>query len=99
MVEGRPFTLHPSSLITHPSSLDRHGRTVPVPGSVPVTLFNSASSRGWRDREEIAAFVTAGEIFLLPNHPDLLDLWWRRGLAATAPDRAAVGHSAPFRVA
>ncbi len=43
-----------------------------APGSVPVTLFNSASSRGWRDREEIAAFVTAGEIFLRSNRPDLV---------------------------
>ena len=41
-------------------------------GTVPVTLFNSASSRGWRDREEVAAFVTAGEIFLRANRPDLV---------------------------
>ena len=45
---------------------------LPASRSVPVTLFNSASSRGWRDREEVAAFVTAGEIFLRANRPDLV---------------------------
>jgi glycosyltransferase involved in cell wall biosynthesis len=39
---------------------------------LPVTLFHSASSRGWRDREEIAAFLTAAEIFLRANRPDLV---------------------------
>jgi glycosyltransferase involved in cell wall biosynthesis len=40
---------------------------------VPVTIFNSASTRGaWINREEIAAFLTACEIFLKRNRPDLV---------------------------
>ncbi len=43
--------------------------TVPL----PVTLFNSASTRGgWLNREEIAAFLTACDIFLKKNRPDLV---------------------------
>ena len=42
-------------------------------GPVPVTLFNSASTRGgWIDREEIAAFFSGCEIFLRRNRPDLV---------------------------
>jgi glycosyltransferase involved in cell wall biosynthesis len=49
----------------------------PSPGGrgeqLPVTIFNSASTRGaWIDREEIAAFLTACEIFLKRNRPDLV---------------------------
>jgi glycosyltransferase involved in cell wall biosynthesis len=40
---------------------------------VGVTLFNSASTRGgWINREEIAAFLTACEIFLIKNRPDVV---------------------------
>ncbi len=40
---------------------------------MPVTLFNSASTRGgWINREEIAAFLTGCEIFLRRNRPDLV---------------------------
>ncbi len=40
---------------------------------MPVTIFNSISSRGaWRDREEIAAFLTGCEIFLQKSRPDLV---------------------------
>ncbi|MGO9665630.1 MAG: hypothetical protein ACLP66_20255, partial [Polyangia bacterium] len=42
-------------------------------GNVPVTLFNSASTRGgWISPEEVAAFLTACEIFLTRNHPDVV---------------------------
>ena len=42
-------------------------------GQVPVTLFNSASTRGgWISREEIAAFLSGCEIFLKRNRPDLV---------------------------
>ncbi len=42
-------------------------------GPVPVTLFNSASTRGgWINRDEIAAFVSGCEIFLRRNRPDLV---------------------------
>ena len=42
-------------------------------GPVPVTLFNSASTRGgWINREEIAAFLSGCEIFLRRNRPDLV---------------------------
>jgi glycosyltransferase involved in cell wall biosynthesis len=41
--------------------------------NVPVTLFNSASTRGtWINDEEIAAFLTACEIFLAKNRPDVV---------------------------
>ena len=40
---------------------------------IPVTLFNSASTRGgWINDEEIATFLTACEIFLTKNHPDVV---------------------------
>ncbi len=40
---------------------------------VPVTLFNSASTRGgWINPEEIAAFLSACEIFLTKNRPDVV---------------------------
>ena len=40
---------------------------------VPVTLFNSASTRGgWINAEEIAAFLAACEIFLTKNRPDVV---------------------------
>ena len=46
---------------------------LPAPRSVPVTLFNSASTRGaWINREEIAAFLTACSLFLKKNRPDLV---------------------------
>jgi hypothetical protein len=42
-------------------------------GPVPVTLFNSASTRGrWVSREEIGAFLSGCEIFLQKNRPDLV---------------------------
>ena len=42
-------------------------------GKVPVTLFNSASTRGgWINAEEIAAFLAACEIFLTKNRPDVV---------------------------
>jgi len=42
-------------------------------GQVAVTLFNSASTRGgWINNEEIAAFLTACEIFLKKNRPDVV---------------------------
>lgn len=42
-------------------------------GTLPVTLFNSVSTRGnWANQEEIAAFLTAGDIFLRKNRPDLV---------------------------
>ncbi len=42
-------------------------------GKLPVTLFNSASTRGgWRSREEIAAFLTGCDIFLRKNRPALV---------------------------
>ncbi len=42
-------------------------------GPVPVTLFNSASTRGgWINREEVAAFLSGCEIFLRRNRPDLV---------------------------
>jgi hypothetical protein len=42
-------------------------------GPVPITLFNSASTRGgWMSPEEIAAFLTTCEIFLERNRPDLV---------------------------
>ena len=42
-------------------------------GSVPVTLFNAASTRGsWNCPEEIAAFLSGCEIFLRRNRPDLV---------------------------
>ncbi len=46
-------------------------------GRVPITLFNSASTRGgWISREEIGAFLSGCEIFLRKNRPDLV---WERG--------------------
>ncbi len=40
---------------------------------IPVTLFNSASTRsGWINAQEIAAFLTACEIFLTKNRPDVV---------------------------
>ncbi len=40
---------------------------------VPVTLFNSASTRGgWFNAEEIAAFLAACELFLTKNRPDVV---------------------------
>jgi glycosyltransferase involved in cell wall biosynthesis len=42
-------------------------------GKVPVTLFNSASTRGgWQSREEIGAFLSGCEIFLRKNRPDVV---------------------------
>ena len=42
-------------------------------GQVPMTLFNSASTRGgWINAEEIAAFLAGCEIFLPRNRPDLV---------------------------
>jgi glycosyltransferase involved in cell wall biosynthesis len=42
-------------------------------GKVPVMLFNSASTRGgWISQEEVAAFLTASEIFLRRNRPDIV---------------------------
>jgi glycosyltransferase involved in cell wall biosynthesis len=42
-------------------------------GPVPVTLFNSASTRGrWANRDEIGAFLSGCEIFLKKNRPDLV---------------------------
>ena len=42
-------------------------------GPLPVTLFNSASTRGgWTNAEEIAAFLSGCEIFLRRNRPDLV---------------------------
>lgn len=42
-------------------------------GNLPVTIFRSASTRGgWKDREEIAAFLTGCTIFLKKNRPDLV---------------------------
>jgi glycosyltransferase involved in cell wall biosynthesis len=42
-------------------------------GQVPVTLFNSASTRGrWSSAEEICAFIAGSEIFLRRNRPDLV---------------------------
>ncbi len=42
-------------------------------GAVPVTIFNSVSTRGaWKDREEVAAFLTGCEIFLRKNRPDVV---------------------------
>ena len=42
-------------------------------GKLPVTLFNSASTRGrWANRDEIAAFLTGCSIFLKKNRPDLV---------------------------
>jgi hypothetical protein len=42
-------------------------------GPVPVTLFNSASTRGaWQSPEEIGAFLSGCELFLRKNRPDLV---------------------------
>ena len=42
-------------------------------GQLPVTLFNSASTRGgWINPEEIAAFLAACEIFLTNDRPDVV---------------------------
>ena len=42
-------------------------------GKVAVTLFRSASTRGgWIDGAEVAAFLTACEIFLTKNRPDVV---------------------------
>ena len=42
-------------------------------GSVPVTVFESASTRGaWTSKREIAAFLTAADIFLKKNRPDVV---------------------------
>ncbi len=42
-------------------------------GEVPVTIFNSASTRGrWINAEESAAFLRGCEIFLRRNRPDLV---------------------------
>ncbi len=42
-------------------------------GQVPVTIFSSVSSRGgWVNAEEVAAFLTACEIFLTRNRPDVV---------------------------
>ena len=42
-------------------------------GPVRVTLFNSASTRGgWINDEEVAAFLTACELFLSRNRPDVV---------------------------
>ncbi len=42
-------------------------------GNIPVTLFNSASTRGgWINADEIAAFLSACEIFLTKNRPDVV---------------------------
>ena len=65
-------------------------------GRVPVTLFNSASTRGaWMDGEEIAAFLTACEIFLGRNRPDLV---WTYGgdPAAIAVQRLAKHFGIPI---
>ena len=65
-------------------------------GRVPVTLFNSASTRGgWIDGEEIAAFLTACEIFLGRNRPDLV---WTYGgdPAAIAVQRLAKHFGIPI---
>ena len=41
--------------------------------TLPVTPFNSASTRGgWISQEEIAAFLTACDIFLRTNRPNLV---------------------------
>jgi glycosyltransferase involved in cell wall biosynthesis len=51
-------------------------------GGVPITIFNSASTRGaWLNREEFAAFMTACEIFLRKNRPDVV---WTYGGDDTA---------------
>ena len=65
-------------------------------GQVPVTLFNSASTRGsWINREEVAAFFTALEIFLDRNRPDLV--WTYGGDAvALAVQRAAKQRGIPI---
>ncbi len=65
-------------------------------GQVPVTLFNSASTRGgWINRKEIAAFITALEIFLVRNRPDLV---WTYGgdSVALAVQQAAKKRGIPI---
>jgi glycosyltransferase involved in cell wall biosynthesis len=53
-----------------PICADTQIGTVP---RLPVTLFNSASTRGgWACREEAAAFLSACEIFLKRNRPGLI---------------------------
>jgi glycosyltransferase involved in cell wall biosynthesis len=45
-------------------------------GSVPVTIYETASTRGrWQGRDEIAAFFTALDIFLDRNKPDAVMLF------------------------
>ncbi len=63
---------------------------------LPVTIFRSASTRGgWRDREEVSAFLTGCNIFLNKKAPRLgLDLRRRSGGAPAAPGRAGAGHPA-----
>ena len=47
-------------------------------GKVPLTLFNTISTRGvWRDDAEVAAFLSACEIFLTKNRPDAV---WTCGI-------------------
>ncbi len=63
---------------------------------IPVTLFNSASTRGgWINREEVAAFLTACEIFLTKNRPDVV--WtYGGGPVAIAIQQAAKKRGIPI---
>ncbi len=71
------------------------GSPLHAPSSLPVTLFNSASTRGgWVNREETAAFLTACELFLKKNRPDLV---WTYGgdSVALAVQHLAKQHGIP----
>jgi glycosyltransferase involved in cell wall biosynthesis len=58
-----------SPALSHPAGYGRRERGT----SLPITLFNSASTRGgWINPQEIAAFLTGCDIFLKKNRPDLV---------------------------
>jgi hypothetical protein len=60
-----------------------------VQGKLPVTLFNTASTRGgWLSGAEAAAFLTACEVFLARNRRDLIWTYGGDGTPTTQASRA-----------